>query len=386
MFKNDFEIIYEQKSKNLDFIAIATSHWHALGIDAFLYDLFNKNKQKMSGIILISSHPKDGIIINENDFACNEFLDVKFYFVKTSQNISLLRRIFRSISERFSIICGIKSIIGSNAENTLYLITPIKPNIRLIKYFKNKNFSNKYSPIFVIVDEGFGSYVSKKIRSLVRNVDSKDIKSTIFLIKFSNYINLFLEKILMRYVKVEERLLFSKNKVHLEVNGNICDSYKNVLTLRNKDLEINNTGKKILIVTQPFSEYNQIPINEELKILDSLIKFINKKGIKPILKPHPREKTDKYHDFYVSNLEIIQSDFPVEELISVLNPICVIGYTSTALLNSKIFYNIISISLSNLILAVSDDELLTISTNEFIKITSDHIEFINKIDDICEFI
>ena len=112
--------------------------------------------------------------------------------------------------------------------------------------------------------------------------------------------------------------------------------------------------------------------------MSSLIKFINKKGIKPLLKPHPREKKDKYANLKDCDFEIIENNSPVEEIIPHLNPICVIGYTSTALLNSKAFFGITAISLMD-ILTLKDDAIDV--DEEFKILTSNYVNFVDEIED-----
>jgi hypothetical protein len=119
--------------------------------------------------------------------------------------------------------------------------------------------------------------------------------------------------------------------------------------------------------------------------MQSLIKFINKNGIKPILKPHPREKNDKYNDIKDCDFELIENNFPVEEIILNLNPICIIGYTSTALLTSRIFFDVNAISLLDMMLFKSDDEMQAIN-EEFKNLTGRYINFVDKIEDIKEYL
>jgi hypothetical protein len=58
------------KEKDVDFIAKAISHWHAIGVDAFIYDLSQRKNKKLRGVIIISPHQKDGFVISEVDFIC----------------------------------------------------------------------------------------------------------------------------------------------------------------------------------------------------------------------------------------------------------------------------------------------------------------------------
>lgn len=384
MVKFSYKIHIHLKKQKIDVIAVAISHWHALGIDAFLYDLSNKLERKVRGVILIVPHPKDGYIISEKDF---HYGDLEFHFVDIpSENQKFISRLSNFISNYLSMFLGLRNIRSKKGINTLYLVCPLLPHILLLKHFEDETISSKYNPVFVLVDEGFGTYVSKKIWNLVIKEDTK-FSSFLYLISstiFRSFDNIF-RRMVLRYVPLENRFLFRKEG-QLKINENICRSYKEVLKLRKNDLKRDKAEKTVIIITQPFSEYNQVSVQEEFRLMESLIKFINKKGIKPILKPHPREKSDKYNDLGDCDFEIIKNDFPVEEIIPFLNPICVIGYTSTALLNSKLFYGINAISLSNILLSISNDKLLNASTEEFKNLTGNFINFVDDVEDIGVFI
>lgn len=379
-------ILIDLQNEKIDFVAIAISHWHALGIEAFLYDISIKLERKVNGIILILPHPKDGFVINEKDFHCCEFANLKYYFDEiTPENQKFIVRIYNFTYDYLRKFLRLHNIRSNNGLNTLYLVCPLLPDIPLLNHFEDDRISSKYNPVFVLVDEGFGTYVSKKIWNMVTKED-KTYSSFIDLMssKIFSHIDQVFIKIVLRYIPIENRFLFKK-EIQLKINEDICKSYKCVLKLRRNGLKINKSEKSVIIITDPLSEYNIISEQEEIHLIESLVKFINEKGIKPILKPHPREKNDKYIDMDC-DFEIMKKDFPVEEIIPTLNPICVIGYTSTALLNSNVFYGITAISLSNILLLISDNKPHNASIKEFKKLTSNFINFINDIEGVRIFI
>lgn len=88
---------------------------------------------------------------------------------------------------------------------------------------------------------------------------------------------------------------------------------KNVLMSTEK---INNE-KKIIILTQPFSEDHIITEDEKVKLYESIIKkFSIGEEYILIIKPHPREKTDYSKIF--DNVIILEKNFPVELMNNVL--------------------------------------------------------------------
>ncbi len=386
-------LIYLENNK-IDAIAVAISHWHALGVDAFLYDLSKRYNRKIEALILIQPHITDGYVINEKDFLNDENVDLKFHFVDdTPKDQKLIsERLPNFISKYMTISSGLRNIRSSKGSNTLYLLSPQLPYTELLIYFSDKMVSSKYNPSIVLVDEGYASYVSKEnwkqLRKELRKEDAKEADSTLLYSISSNIfrsVDHLFRDLIERSMPVEKRFLF-KLESQLKINDDICSSYKEVLKLRKNDLKMDKFGKTVLIITQPFSEMNTISLEEELSLMGRLIKVINKKGIKPVIKPHPRENSDKYNNLTDCDFDVIENNFPVEEIIPNLNPICVIGYSSTALLNSKVFYDINAISISDIMRAKLKDEMLDESDEEFKTLTSNYVNFVDDISDIEKFI
>jgi len=388
------ELLVYLENNKIDVIAVAISHWHALGIDAFLYDLSNRYDRKVQALILIQPHITDGYVISEKDFLNDNYADLKFHFVDiTPKDESFIsKRLPNFISKYLTMSSGLRNIRSRKGSNNLYLLSPQLPYTELLIYFGNKKVSSKYNPILVLIDEGYASYVSKEnwkqLRKELRNEDAKEVDSTLMYTISSNIfrsVDYIFREMILRSMPVERRFLFTLES-QLKINDNICSSYKDVLKLRNNDLNIDKFGKTVLIITQPFSEMNTISLEEELSLMRSLIKVINKKGIKPVIKPHPRETSDKYNNLKDCDFDIIENNFPVEEIIPNLNPVCVIGYSSTALLNSKVFYDIDAISLSDIMRSMSDDEMLHESDEEFKNLTSKYVNFVDDVEDIEKLI
>jgi len=377
------EFPVDLENKKIDFVAVAISSWHALGIDAFIYNLSNELGRKVKGLILILPHPEDGYLLREKDFLHSDFADLKFDYVEgISKNQNFIsERVPNFISKYRHIFSGLKNIRSKNGVNRLYLISPLIPYIELLLFFDNEPISAKYDPVFVLVDEGYGTYISKKNWNMANRMDYAilDLISS----KIFRTVDYIFRKMIMKSMTIEDKFLF-KRESPLIVNEEVASSYKEVLKLRKNDIKRDNFEKTIIIISQPLSENNIILLEDELNTMSSLIKFINKKGIKPILKPHPREKKDKYNNLIGCDFEIIEDNYPVEEIIPIVNPFCVIGYASTALLNSKIFYDITAISLTDL-LSIKDSEMFNFG-EEFKNLTSNYVNFVDDLEDINKYV
>jgi len=90
-------LLYQHMSKvaikdDIDFIAFVVSHWHAVGVDSAVYDISKRKNKEPKGLIIICAHMKDGFVIKEKDFICENFAKVKFYFLDSNLSNSQNQR------------------------------------------------------------------------------------------------------------------------------------------------------------------------------------------------------------------------------------------------------------------------------------------------------
>lgn len=225
-----------------------------------------------------------------------------------------------------------------------------------------------------MIDEGIGTYFSKDFWTLTskydqENVEKKrltDVVSDSFQLMFFHALNAVFEKKL----KVGDRCLFSHNSNCLIQNRSVIESYQNVLSLNkytSPEMEqILSNNNWAIIATQPFVEYNQVDINDYIECINETITFLRQKGIICIIKPHPREDIFKYDMIISENENTILLDKSISlEKILYLHPNLVVGFTSTALVTAKIFYNVFSVSIIDKLMKKTKDPLLDVSRTEF---------------------
>jgi hypothetical protein len=110
------------------------------------------------------------------------------------------------MSEGFNILRGIKNCRNNkNNKKILYLISPWTPYLPFIEYFKDKKIANNYKPIFILVDEGVGTYLSNRSKKNSMKRTSKfsllsEIKLNVYV-----YLDKLLRKISIRRVPLEKR-------------------------------------------------------------------------------------------------------------------------------------------------------------------------------------
>jgi hypothetical protein len=370
------------KNKNIDFVALAMTPWHAIGIDAFLFEKSKEYHRKVSGLVMIIQN-NDKYVLHENNFSCKNFADVDFYYIENLTNQRFMNNIYNVMSEGFNILRGIKNCRNKeNNKKRLYLISPWTPYLPFIEYFKDKEISNNYKPIFVVVDEGVGMYFTKKSRWLGLNHESKFSPFGEIKLKSYAYADKFLRKISIRYVPLENRFIYGYGP-SFKRNKDIINLYKKMIGLRSNDLGLDEDNV-VLMVTQPLSEHKMVSKKQEYCIINEIVQLFNDNNIKLLIKPHPYEAKNKYDYLKNNDVKIITNNFPVEEIIPSLNPLCVIGTTSTALINSKLIFNITAISVVNLL--KTDNKLMEYKMQNFKELSIDFINFIDSIDEIVEFL
>ncbi len=382
---------------DIDFIAFAISHWHAVGVDSAVYDISKRKNKKPRGLIIVSAHPKDGFIIKEKDFICKNFAEVEFYFLSSNlsglqnQRFIILRiyKYFRKLIYLSRVIIRAKKNNKKwNNKKELIIVSIMEPNTSLLEMFQDKCISSKYKPTYFITGEGFSTYVSKRAWKITEELVKQDKKLDYF-----NYlkniedkikkeiINNPLRKVITKYIGIENRFLLNRRNDKLIPNLSIVNSYKNIFLKRKtvllKSDNIKNIIHPAIILTNPFSEYKLATLKYELEILDNVVNILIQKDYDIIIKPHPQESDNKYISILKkhrsSRVKIAYKDFPAEDLFCMLNPLCVIGYTSNALITANVIFNLPAFSIYRIFLNGNDLKRKNIlektGMNEFEKLT-----------------
>ncbi|OQX80253.1 MAG: hypothetical protein B6D56_05525 [Candidatus Omnitrophica bacterium 4484_70.1] len=411
-------IIRRMRRDDIDFVAFAISHWHAVGVDSAVYNILKRKNKEPKGVIIICDHPKDGFIIKEKDFICKSFAEVEFCFLSSNLNslqnqrfiIFRIYKYFRKSINLLRVIIRAKKIDKNkkwNNKKELIIISVRSPNISFLEIFKNKYIENRYKPVYFIIDEGFGTYVSKRAWKIVGELDNRKKLSYFNYLKNiedrirKEIINNFFKKLVTKYIGLENRFLLSNRNDKLIPNLSIVNSYKNIFLKRRiillKSDNFKNIFSSAIILTSPFSEYKLATLEYELKILNNVVNILIQKGYNIIIKPHPREFDGKYifilKKYKSSRVKVTHKDFPAEDLFCILNPLCVIGYTSTALITANIIFNLPVISVYRIFLNGNDLKRISIlkktGMSEFKKLTEGmvhNIDSFGKLENILDSI
>ena len=190
-------------------------------------------------------------------------------------------------------------------------------------------FENSY-----IIEDGLGNYLDLKQPTKINPI----------LNKLANFFGIYVFNLREGFGTHEniKKVYLTKNNVPSEIKDKVeVMDMDNLWELKSEsekkgildifNLNVNELGSDlVLLLTEPFSEHNLLPFEEEIKIYKEFIdKYPN-----IIIKTHPREKKD-YSSLF-PNIIIIDVPFPVELLKYVGIKIeKIVTICSTAALNLK---------------------------------------------------
>jgi len=383
--------------EHTDFVAyLVISHWHAMGVDALVHKISQNENRRPSGIVVVVPHQKDGFVIGKDDFVCQRFATVEFCYLdlmsKTQKTItSSAVESFRR--RRWNLLIAMRNIKKADKGNShkLRIASLMYPSKSFLRVFRNKRLADRYYPVFSLLDEGLASYMTDDVWELIskahtqwpsqrKGFEHRWVASVIGRVMMAvseiprslvaRYVTRYIDQVAEKCVDIENLSLFQKQQGGLVLNEDIANSYKYIIEERGKLHEQFEKARPLAIVlTQPFSEYEQVTLACELDIMEAVIAILVQTGFDVLAKPHPREVTEKYlpilTKFKSEQVTLVKHKMPVEELFSAIGPDCVVGYTSTALAVASTVFDIPAITIVDMLLGVTDDEYIKVHGAEF---------------------
>lgn len=384
----------ELSSTRYNFIAFAISPWHALGVDAFVYDyLSNMKGNKCRGIVVIVEHELSGFVIDSSAFICRNWCAVEFVFLRTSM-VSVREYKAKLVKVKnlcMSLLKPLKYV--KHDRSCLYCIAPMNPNYLIQTAFSCNGIAKRYYPCHIMIDEGFAQYCSPLPWFFENNKESRFKWHLLARFITQYYLRKCLNRIICAVSSMQNRSIFKKNNLRLHVRNNVAKSYKTILQLKlqghQSTFSFNNIqSNSVVFLSQPWSEYGTIDHNKEEVILNNIIKILERLNLQLIIKSHPREDKDKYFKFtgrFNESVAIIQEDLLAEEVFA-FKPLCVIGYTSTSLITARAIYNIPAISISSILSYMCDNEYYSSGTKEFKQLTKNLVIQCNSYNQLKDVI
>ena len=337
------EINIVKENPSINFISEAWTPWHAIGIDALILKLQNKGISIIAAIIIVE-HEYGGFVLNEDNFSNDCYL---FYRLPLQHSPSL-EASRKSIIDR---LCGIFQFykfvffdLQGSFKDTIYYNSPLFffPQIASSLYAIGRHV------VFCKSEEGVASYMGTIKEPYIRlsYVHSfADFRSYIRYTIFGRYFLFFTHKC------YNERL-FRNTWFGLKVNDSILPFYK-MLFRKQSDKIVDIIDKEVIensvIICTTAWKRDEIKDNEDLNVLKEVCNCLHSKGINILLKTHPRDsffasKEKELHSKYLDT-----HGFSMECICENVKPRAIISFSSTVLVNAKIFWDIPVFCISNLL-------------------------------------
>ncbi len=243
------------------------------------------------------------------------------------------------------------------------------------------------SPVFVLIEEGIGTYLSKAVWRDASRIDAPG--GGTFVARLRREVEGALVSSLRGAATglhaLRREYLLVREGGKLRPDEQVASSFRRALARRGarhagEPLIEGESRPSVLMLTQPFSEYGQIALEEEVRVLATLADAGDALGVRVLVKPHPREDTSKYDGTGLrERVEFARGNFPAEEILESLAPLAVVGYNSTTLLNASLMYGIPSVSLIGAV-TLNADAGYGQSVREFRDVCRDFVAFPATLD------
>lgn len=342
--ENEFVELVNNRN-DINFLAAAITPWHALGIDAAIYQLLQQGI-KLKGYVMLVAHAVTGSAIGEANFHMNRYADIKIVTISADKEP-------KTISDKIKNKCNkywyyMKHNPFEEAKQMFYWAVPLKPSYELIP--KIALHKKEYNVQIIITDEGLGSYLNTPFKWLRFSFTEGNFKAGLcsawnLLIRDRYYIYRLQKRGQLKYYQ----LLKGKRGNWIQ-NDEAVSAYRYILGMEKYEEDFSSYGNSVIINTDMFFESGIFRQGKDNEIYKTICDFLAQSKIHVILKPHPREqKLDRY-----SNIKCViekKNIVAQESILATLQtkPYCIIGTASTTLVTAKILFGIEAISINYLI-------------------------------------
>ncbi len=338
-------------NKNMVINAFIDSVLHLIALRAYLKKLFHEG-YTINGTVSITKIAVINKTFSDEDLDSLSKYGLKIVIKENKKNTLLKKYFIIYLNLVYYCLCHI--FIKKNDNISFLLILPSQFFINISEIIQiYRKYGNHFK--IVLLEEGVGSYIRNAIRWLSRGFEkTKYIKHKIILLRkemryFIKY--KFLIRALEKSNKIENFYILENSKSGFIPNKIVCKYFYEVFKELASKMDINSDlyNNVVLINTQPFFE--EMDSNQDIDCYKNIAEICRYLNIKLVLKPHPREKNlERYSNI---NLVIDRSNNSIAQEIILAKakekPLAIVGFFSTTLVTSKIFFDIPAISLGNLI-------------------------------------
>ena len=329
--------------ENYNLVVVAFTPWHALSIDALIMYL-REHHVHVNAAIVITAHPQTGYALDESFFTndCATYYYDSFFHDDAIRNEKPVGK--KQVS-RIKAIWNYYLGVFSKRSNlpTLYYVTNSYPWMMVVRRLQSELHKNV---IITYSEEGVASYMGTladpnqmKIRGL------RDLKDFIRYQVFGNYVYRAL------HPKVSLKI-FHRGFFGLRINTSVLPYYRESFAAlnRQKRLKIDASliERSVIICTTAWDR-KQVYDDEDLRVLKNVCDYLRRKGMNILLKTHPRDT------FFAQKVDLLKSQlletdaFPMECICEACRPKGIISFSSTILVTAKVFWNIPTCCLADML-------------------------------------
>ena len=380
MYLDDLEL--ELRGKDINFIAMAITPYHATGVNAAIRYLKSLGIQ-LNGYILMTAHPDTGRVLNSEHFYTEENIKcVDFDYSFQSKN-DKKRKIIAKLNQ---IIISRKSKKGKPIyfvwtevlNNCLSVIQQVYPDKDLV---------------FIKIDDGAASYLNPyecRLSYLMYAAGNNKARRFMSYFKAFGYslATGFCEKGLQKKKHFINANVFVKlrrgDKVSLERNTLFSEFYCDAFNQIEVDKDIYELFQDAVVInSQGLGEFKVTDGKVDFDCLKKLASCFDSK-YEVVLKPHPREKElDKYTDL---GWKVVKTGISQEVILARSKPKCIISIFSSTLLNARGIFDVPVISLAKILLNESITDTFRIELERYIDMYIDVVMFPASFEELTKII
>lgn len=332
----------QQSEKGIDFLAVAMTSWHVMGVLSVLLRLYD-TKKVSRGIIVIERYYELGWAVSEELFSLLNNRDIQV--VRLTDLPKLPRRDF---------LHWAAGTAKKQADHEFYCIVPQVPMPLIARDLEK--WIHERRIVHVIVDEGLGTY-TRSVWGFVHlcTADLNDWGE-----RFNVAADWTQRYAARAVLSCTHRLidcnLFRRLPLHIRKNGSAISAYRRMYRAMGTGIDFSGYARyenAVIISGQAYTSSGVMYDNEDVAVLKKICAHCINKGYRVIIKPHPREM---HSGRYRSLIEMgcwleTNQQYPMELILANLDrkPAAIIGMTSTPLITARLFWDIPTYSIVGLL-------------------------------------
>lgn len=340
-------------------VCFPVTKWHLYGMLSYLNEMYGENQvQKIDIDVYSVKHSENGYLLSDVDMP---YHNMSFHY---EDDLSIKKK----------DLLVIPYLLAERKTKSPQVIIMFAKSIlvrKMLAYLDSFGLEKDKIKV-ILVDDGIGSYLSNRVWEKCSEAESGlSVKS-----KLKSGIASFIQK----RMDANEWHMLSVEDGHLKQLH--TDGYRTVIRYDVKRIfehqlqefqEHYNKKPVAFLVTQPWSETEQLSQTEEKQIIGSVIEYLSKQYY-VIVKPHPREDRQKYN---FKDIIVLGKEYPAEFYLCTLEKKdIVVGFNSTALVSAAFIFGLRTYTISNRVASFYVDNMMKVACKEFLSLTDGTISIL----------